>query len=215
MLNKFTTELQKRLQQPMPGEIAQLKMASRFRKGRILDEVDTRKARLGSVLISLYEEKGEIHTVLMKRPDYKGVHSGQVSFPGGKFEKQDKSLYETALREANEEVGIIPQEVKIIGTLSELYIPPSNFLVLPVIGQLDKKPILIPDQQEVDEILEVPLRHFFDRQKIKEKEITVAHGYRLRAPYYDIHGFTVWGATAMIIREMVDVMEEIELKPFS
>lgn len=209
MLEIFADRLKQRLDEPLPGEEAQMKMASQFRRARILEELDKRKARLGSVLISLYPHEDDIYTVLMKRPSYKGVHSGQVSFPGGKHEDGDDDLFETALREAHEEVGIVPDQVSIVGTLSELYIPPSNFLVLPVIGTLKERPNLVPDAHEVESILEVPLRRFFEKDILKEGEIPVGNGYHIKSPYFDIDDHVVWGATAMIISELKDISDEI------
>lgn len=210
MFDEFVASLKDRLNQPLPGDEAQMKMASTFRRARLMEDIDRRKVRLGSVLISLYLDKGEIHTVLMKRPSYKGVHSGQVSFPGGKKEEEDDDLIMTALREAHEEVGIIPEKVNIIGALSELYIPPSNFLVLPVMGYMKEKPKLVPDPQEVEAILEVPFKHFFQEASLKEGDIPVGNGYKIRAPYFDVEGHVVWGATAMILNEMMEIVTEIE-----
>lgn len=212
MLEEFIGKLQERLSQPLPGEEAQMKMASQFRRARILEELDKSKARLGSVLISIYPHQDEIYTVLMKRPSYKGVHSGQVSFPGGKHEDGDDDLFETALREAHEEVGIVPDNVRVIGALSELYIPPSNFLVLPVVGTIEKRPDLIPDIHEVETIIETPIKHFFGKNTLREGEIPVGDGYRIKSPYFEIQGHVVWGATAMIISELVHVMREIARK---
>ncbi len=214
MFNEFVDSLKERLDQPLPGDEAQMKMASTFRRARLMEEIDRRKARLGSVLISLYLENDEIHTVLMKRPSYKGVHSGQVSFPGGKKEDGDDDLITTALREAHEEVNIVPEKVNIIGVLSELYIPPSNFLVLPVMGYLDEKPKLVPDAQEVESILEVPFKHFFQSSSLKEGNIPVGNGYKIRAPYFDVQGHVVWGATAMIINEMMEIVRDVKPTPF-
>lgn len=179
-----------------------------------MEDIDRRSVRLGSVLISLYLHNEELHTVLMKRPSYKGVHSGQVSFPGGKKEDGDDDLITTALREAHEEVGIVPDKVNIIGTLSELYIPPSNFLVLPVLGYLEEKPELVPDMHEVEAILEVPFKHFFQKESLKEGNIPVGNGYKIKAPYFDVEGHVVWGATAMILNEMMEVVNGMKTSPF-
>jgi 8-oxo-dGTP pyrophosphatase MutT (NUDIX family) len=174
---------------------------------------DMKSARIGGVLIALYPDNGQIRTVLMKRPDYKGTHSGQVSFPGGKQELHDPDITATALREAREEVGMPVEQVKILGKLSELYIPASNFLVHPVVGVLDSAPELVPDAHEVERILLPELAHFFKEDIIKETSITVSHGLTLRAPYYDVDGQVVWGATAMILSEFTQVLRDAGFDP--
>lgn len=169
---------------------------------------DMTKARMGGVLIALYPDNGSIRTVLMKRPDYVGAHSGQVSFPGGKKEPDDPDIIATALREAQEEVAIVPQDVRVLGQLSELYIPASNFLVHPVIGVLEGIPQLVPDAIEVECILLPDLAHFFRSDILGEKYIPVRDNLTVKAPYYDVEGHTVWGATAMILSEFTQVLRE-------
>jgi 8-oxo-dGTP pyrophosphatase MutT (NUDIX family) len=165
------------------------------------------------VLIALYpDENGIVRTVLMKRPDYDGTHAGQVSFPGGKMEEDDDDVVQTALREAEEEVNIKPDEVNVIGQLTELYIPPSNFLVHPVLGILEKPPLLIPDKHEVQSIHIPELSYLLRDDIIDEKEITLSSGFRLRTPYFEVDNHTVWGATAMIIAELKHVFREIGLE---
>jgi 8-oxo-dGTP pyrophosphatase MutT (NUDIX family) len=170
---------------------------------------DMSQARVGGVLIALYPLNGNVHTVLMKRPDYIGAHSGQVSFPGGKKEPNDPDIVTTALREAQEEVAISPQDVQVLGQLTELYIPASNFLVHPVIGLLDHVPHLIPDAHEVERILLPNLAHFLRSDIVGEKVIPIRENLTVRAPYYDVEGQTVWGATAMIISEFAQVLRDI------
>lgn len=174
---------------------------------------DLKSARIGGVLIALYPDNGQIRTVLMKRPDYNGTHSGQVSFPGGKHEPHDPDIHATALREAHEEVGMPINRVTVLGQLSELYIPASNFLVHPVVGVLDYAPTLTPDAHEVERILLPELAHFFREDIIKETRITVSRGLTLRAPYYDVDGQVVWGATAMILSEFTQVLQESGFDP--
>lgn len=164
---------------------------------------------MGGVLIALYPDYGTIRTVLMKRPDYVGAHSGQVSFPGGKKEPSDPDIVATALREAQEEVAISPQEVRILGQLTELYIPASNFLVYPVIGLLDYVPDLMPDTHEVERILLPKLTHFFRNDIVGEKVIPIQDNLTVNAPFYDVEGQIVWGATAMIISEFTQVLRDI------
>lgn len=197
----------------MPGLQAQLRMASKLRlKAAQTYNPDTSNAKIGAVLIALYpDEMGIVRTVLMKRPDYDGTHSGQVSFPGGKMEEADATVIETALREAEEEVNIKPEEVKVIGQLTNLYIPPSNFLVHPVLGILERPPLLMPDKHEVQSIHLPELSYLLRDDIIEEKDIILSSGFKMRTPYFEVDGHTVWGATAMMIAELKEILKGIGL----
>lgn len=118
-------------------------------------------------------------------------------------------LIHTALREAREEIGILPEEVEILGTLSELFVPASNFMVLPVVGAMTFRPDFKPDSYEVDTLLEVPLDELQDVTRIGSKEMIVRDNIPIQAPFYDLQGQTVWGATAMIISELLAALDEI------
>lgn len=212
MMDELTARLSERMTNPLPGLPAQLKMASALRqKAASSYNMDSSNAKIGAVLIALYPENGIIRTVLMKRPDYDGTHSGQVSFPGGKLEESDSGIVEAALREAEEEVNIKPSDVTVIGQLTQLYIPPSNFLVHPVLGVLKKRPDFIPDDHEVESIHTPELNYLFRNDIVGEKEILLSTGFKLKTPYFKVDGHTVWGATAMMIAELREVFENISL----
>ncbi len=204
----FAGLLEKRLMMPVPGHSSHIKMASRIRLDEYKFEYDRAKAIPSSVLILFYPVKNRIFTVFILRPKYNGVHSGQISFPGGKKEETDRTLVETALRESKEEINVEPSHVRVLGTLTELYIPPSNFLVLPVIGYTETRPDFIADPVEVDKIIETDLEVLFDKKLKKEKMIEV-HGHQINAPYYDLQGHVLWGATAMILTELLEVIESM------
>ncbi len=209
MFSPFIHSLEQRLQQPLPGMEAQFKMASQFRLPSDMEFYDLSKARKGAVLILLYPHEDKINTILTLRPSYDGVHSGQVSFPGGKLDPTDESLAAAALREAEEEVGLNRNEIKLIGNLSNLYIPPSNFLVSPFVGIMDKKPELTKNEREVEKIIEVPITYFLNESIKGKKMITPREFVTFEAPYYDVEGHTVWGATAMMLSEMMEVIKQI------
>lgn len=211
MNNAWVEKLANRLSGPLPGREAQFKMASQFRLSPDFFGHKMDSARQSAVLIALYPSQDAWNTILIKRPDYDGAHSGQVSFPGGKAEPTDPDLAFTALREANEEVGIEPHGVELIGRLTELYIPASNFMVHPFIGVLGNRPQLRADLHEVRQVLEVGLPHFFKDGIQSETDIAFKNGFKLKAPYYDVQGHVVWGATAMIISELKQVIEEAGL----
>ncbi len=162
----------------------------------------------GSVLILLYPDAGEIKFPLMKRPEYLGAHSGQVSLPGGKAEAGETPV-ETALREGEEEIGVRAANIEIIGTLSEFFVIPSNFLVTPVVGIQRSKPIFSPDPVEVVRILNGTVSGLLREDAVMVSDITAAKVYRLRAPHFVFEDEIVWGATAMMLNELREVVRGI------
>ena len=208
LTGKFSARLQAALSGPLPGNSAHLKMASRLRREKYAFNHDTSTAIQSSVLILLYPFMDEVTTVFIRRQTYDGVHSGQISFPGGRTEPGDQNRIDTALREASEEVNIDPAQVAVIGTLTELYIPPSNYLVLPVVGISSRRPKFVPERTEVAEIIESGLGFLFDKNQRKETRIVV-RGTEIEAPYFDVDNHMVWGATAMILSELSDVISSI------
>lgn len=165
-------------------------------------------ARVACVLNLLHRHEGHWRTVLIQRTvNPRDRHSGQVSFPGGRFEENDGELVNVALREAHEEVGVSPLEVEVLGRLTELYIPVSNFVVHPFVGVLLGVPDFRPQAGEVESILTPPIHLFASPENRKMTDLTVAHGVTLKGvPYFDVEGRVVWGATAMIMSEFLEVM---------
>jgi len=161
----------------------------------------------GSVLILLYPDASEIKFPLMKRPEYLGAHSGQVSLPGGKAEAGETAI-ETALREGEEEIGVSASNIEIIGTLSEFFVIPSNFLVTPVVGIQRSKPIFSPDPIEVVRILQGSVGGLVREDAVTVSDITAANVYRLRAPHFTIENEVVWGATAMMLNELREILRK-------
>lgn len=210
--NAFIKKLSTRLHAVLPGEEAQFLMAPPSRKKYAEAMQDTNiTPRLSAVLILIYPEQDSFKTILIQRPEYDGVHSGQIAFPGGKFEQEDISLLTTALRETEEEIGVKVAAQNIIGSLSELYIYPSNFLVTPFIGFLPNKPEFIIDKREVKQCIETNIWLFNDHSIKKETVIKYSNGLKIKTPYYDVNGFTVWGATAMIISELNAVLNSLDI----
>jgi 8-oxo-dGTP pyrophosphatase MutT (NUDIX family) len=202
---KLINDIRLNLKLLLPGLPAQLRMAPSIR-GELLKTNDGSHFRQSAVLIALFVENDTLNTLLIKRPIYDGVHSGQVSFPGGKFEETDESLVQTALREAKEEVGIDPERVEILGTLTPLFIPVSNMQVLPVVGLLKKKPELKPNLYEVEYTIAVPICHLKNPANHMQKTIQV-RGHSIIAPYFKVDCEDVWGATAMIISEFIEMFD--------
>jgi 8-oxo-dGTP pyrophosphatase MutT (NUDIX family) len=207
----YFEKVRRRLQAALPGEKAQLKMAAAGRTRLGTSPTPDAGTRTGAVLILFYPHGGLIHVPMIRRPEYPGVHSGQVAFPGGRVDETDESIIATALREAHEEVGVRPAEVEVLGLLTPLFVHASNFMVHPVVGAAWSRPNFKPDAYEVDALLEVPLTELQDVTRIGSKEIVVREGIAIQAPYYDLQGHTVWGATAMMLSELLEVLASLQI----
>jgi len=164
--------------------------------------------RPGSVLILLYEDGGEIKFPLIKRAEYPGAHGGQISLPGGKTEPGEDAI-QTALREAQEEIGIIIPQVNVLGRLSEFHVIPSNFMITPVVATIASVPHFIPDPYEVAKILTAKVSDLLKDDAVVTKEILAAGKYRMQAPHFDVEGEIVWGATAMMLNELRLILREV------
>jgi 8-oxo-dGTP pyrophosphatase MutT (NUDIX family) len=202
-------ELRQRLLQPLPGLVAQERMM-----GRVLSMplAVPENARLSAVLCLLFPMDGELHVLLMKRREDKTAHSGQVSFPGGRHELFDADLQATALREAFEEVGILPATVDVLGALTPLYIPVSNFHVYPFVGVTSNRPEFILSPNEVSYTIEVPLKHLLhaERKIITDVMSPALPDVIRKVKAYQLEdGTIIWGATAMIISELEAVIQGI------
>jgi len=163
--------------------------------------------RESAVLIVIYPRGGQDHTLLMRRPVYSGVHSGQIGFPGGKREPVDPSLHATALREFREETGAETSAFEVVGVLSRIHIPPSRTLVTPVVAWAPALGPLAPDPHEVDALLDIPLAELLRADILRRKPIAMGpDGTERMAAYWDIAGQVVWGATALMIAELRSVL---------
>lgn len=205
---QFVERLSKRLKEPLPGRMAQEIMAPRPINERRFQEDPNNPARPGGVMVLLYPDNDEIYLPLTKRPVYAGAHSGQVSFPGGKVEKMDRDIIHTALRETEEEIGVANDSIEVIGQLSELFIVASNFKVYPSVGILKSKPEFVPDPREVTHVLTPSLTGLRDLEKRSTKTMHFPP-YSIESPYFDVEGEVVWGATAMIISELIHLVDEV------
>ena len=207
MSSDFEKRLEKVLCGKLPSVFAQQKMSPTLRFiGKGFPE-DSTMAIKSAVLILLFPEGNSLGTVFIERNKYPGAHSGQISFPGGKHEREDNSLMDTAIREAKEEIGIDPEEIRIIGSLTKLFVPVSNFLIYPYIGLIDKKPVFIPEPKEVNSIIEIGINSLFDPANKKSKLIK-KNDFSILAPYYDAKGHHIWGATAMILSEFYEILKD-------
>jgi 8-oxo-dGTP pyrophosphatase MutT (NUDIX family) len=205
----FINTLQAQLSGNLPGKEAQYRMASIRRMEELgYNPAPPDNAKVACVLNLLHFSDGAWRTVLIERTvNPRDRHSGQISFPGGRYEEGDGALENVALREAEEEIGIPATQIQILGRLTDLYIPVSNFLVHPFIGLLHDEPNFTPQTGEVASILTPDIQHFTRLETRKTTDLTVGNGVTIKnVPYFDVEGRIVWGATAMILSEFLEVI---------
>ncbi len=166
--------------------------------------------RKAAVMALFYPtEVKSTNLLLILRKTYKGVHSNQVGFPGGKSEKSDDGLLTTALRETYEEVGVSPKDVTLVKEISEIFIPPSNFIVQPYIGLYKNPKPFIKQDTEVELILEVPVVDFLDEARVVLKKMTTSYAVDVEVPAFKLNGYIVWGATAMVLNEIKELLKQV------
>lgn len=202
-LKQFTKTLNAELNNGLPGFAAQKIMSPSIRD-HALKTSDPTIAKDSSVLLLFYPKNGQLYLPFMKRTTGNTSHSGQISLPGGKYEESDENRTITAIRETNEELGVECKKIKILGFLTELYIPVSNFMVLPVLGYCEKRPDFKLSEFEVEEIIEMPVSQLFADENIGEYTIK-KNGIDIIAPYFNAKGHKIWGATAMILSELREI----------
>lgn len=207
-LLQLVEKLEQRLTLALPGALAHEPMRA-VPVGMLLPKFEHKlPPKPGSVLILLFPDEGSIRFPLTKRQTYAGAHSGQISLPGGKTEAGE-TFIETALREAEEEIGINRTEVTVVGRLSDFFVIPSNFLVTPVIAYSKVRPVFTADPYEVARILTADIFDLLDDRAVKSKEITAASHFQMLAPHFEIEGEVVWGATAMMLNEFRMILKDI------
>lgn len=201
----FLSKLERKLKEELPGLKAQVLMAPEKRPFLAAPG----KPVPAAVLILLFQRDEEWYTVFIKRNDYDGPHGGQISLPGGRMERYDSSLQETALRETQEELGIPSGRIRILGNLTPLHIPASNYMVHPFVGEYKGIPSWQPDIAEVKYVIEARLSQLLDEKNVKFKKIFSGDN-AWNAPFYDMNGEEIWGATAMIMSEFVEIIQSVE-----
>lgn len=198
--------LERKLSGDKPGLNAQLKMTPRPRPGHLRhDEVDARCARAG-VLVLLYPWKNSLHLVLTRRTEQVRYHQSQISFPGGRQEPGE-DLVQTALRETREELGVQLDSSRLLGSLTPLYIPPSNTCIHPVVATIPQRPEFVRSPEEVEEVIEIPLAYMKDSKNLRE-EIWTIRDIPVSVPFYLFKENKIWGATAMVLAELLELLEE-------
>jgi len=200
--------LEKELQKDLPGKIFQDKMAPPGRESRNLLKPDSQPPRKAGILILLFPFQDELHTVFIKRSEKNGPHSGQISFPGGKVDRLDRNLKHTALRETAEELGVNSKNIKLLGALTPLYIPVSNYDVFPFIGFINRFTDFSIQADEVQYAIIAKIQELQQPDTTGILEINQSN-YIIKAPCYKIKDADIWGATAMILSEFMEVYRKL------
>ena len=206
MYSNIKTYLKRALQQELPGNNAHNKMLPPGRRLKSFDH-ELSSVKQSSVLVLIFPVKDKLYTCLTKRPSTMKYHPGQISFPGGKVEKEDISAEMTALREAREEVGIDTSSIEVLGKLSDFYLEISKFSIHPFLAWSDQKPEFLLNSDEVEELVLFPLSDFIENENILETELQTLTGM-LRVKYFPFNDKMVWGATAMILSELIEILKK-------
>ena len=211
MKSDFILGLEEAIKNKLPGNRAHQRMISYSRPSAEVVKTLNANPRRSAVLILLHQKEGKWSFPLIKRQAYNGVHSKQIGLPGGKYENIDENLANTSLRETEEELGVSASRINLLGSLSEIYIPPSNFLVKPFIGFVEGKFDYKPDEVEVDRIIETSLHDFLALPIVKRDKFIKDGNYRAEVSSFIVDEEVAWGATAMMLSEFKMVIEENSL----
>lgn len=206
----FLTSIPHLEKEILPAEAAHLKMMPPERR-EIMKNLDlkAKNPKRAAVMMLLYPKDRQTHLVLIVRNSYPGVHSSQIAFPGGKVEQSDTSLSHTALRETHEEIGIAPEKINVIKAYTEVYIPPSNFMVYPFLGYSQEELCFQPDPEEVAGIIELPLMHLLDDASLVNQKMDTSYSLAIAVPSFKIQEHYVWGATAMMLSELKETLKKV------
>lgn len=203
--NALIQKLEQKLAEPLPGHQELIKQHEL--PVRDINMPEKGFVKKSAVLLALYPSKNDIYIPMILRPPYDGTHGGQMAFPGGRMEDKDESYERTALREAEEEVGLKALDVKIIGALSSIYIAPSNYWVRPFVGVLEYTPSFFPDPREVAEVFEMSLEEILNPDAFAIKYHQV-RGNQIKTAGYHLQGQWIWGASALMIYELLMVLKD-------
>jgi len=212
MNQHFIQDLENIIQHQLPGESAHsLMIPTRLRASAAIEQ--QLPFIKSAVAILLFEEDNLWKSVLIERPIYEGVHSGQMAFPGGKQEKEDPNLISTALREMTEEIGFEDTDIHHLGELTNVYIPVSGFMVYPQVFFTNSIPVFTPDPREVKSVITFPIQELLDPSILLKTSIDLKNGTTLKdMSYFNIENRIVWGATCLMLNELKTCIQLLDLK---
>ncbi|GGW33250.1 NUDIX hydrolase [Arenibacter certesii] len=209
--NDFAKSISKIENIELPGSASHYKMIPSFRRKELeANGIVNKNTKKAAVMALFYPDISyNTNLLLILRNTYKGIHSNQIALPGGKVEKEDESLLATALRETYEEVGADPNNIRVIRHLTEIFIPPSNFEVTPYLGLYQKERPFLLQKEEVAALVEVSLYDFMDDSKIIYQKLSTSYADNVEVPAFKLNGYTVWGATAMMLNEIKELFKQV------
>lgn len=192
------------------GFSAQALMAPRAREKFLHIDANLEKtARHSAVMMLLYPKGADLFILLIQRASCGGVHSGQIAFPGGAYDKSDQDLRYTALRETYEEVGIDMKSITCIKAFSKVYVPPSNFVVQPYLGVLKQTPVFNCNAAEVAHVIELPVKELLSSHIIRQVDIKTSYAEFVQVPAFVYQEYTIWGATGMMLSELRETLRDL------
>ena len=205
--NWFLLNLKQLTEEKLGGLEAQFRLAPIMRLKYSEEKIEASNPKKAAVLALFYpNQQNETCFLLTQRASYKGTHSAQISFPGGKVEEADLNLAHTALRETYEEVGVDQDKITIIREITDVYIPPSNFLATPFLAYSDTKPTL-KTNHEVAHTFDVKVADLLDDSNISSININTSYAKNINVPCFKLNDYIVWGATAMILNEIKELLK--------
>ncbi len=160
--------------------------------------------RISAVLVPVFLKKGQYHLLFIQRTERVKYHKGQISFPGGAYEKKDGLILNTALREADEEIGLVRRDVQILGELDDVLTATSNYIISPFVGLIPYPYDFRPDKWETEELLEIPIADLQDKTCFSEG-VTEYNGVEVETYFYQYGERSIWGATAKILKQFLEI----------
>ena len=206
----FLNCIPKIVSEPLLAEVAHVMMIPPERKDLLKNlNVEGKNPRKAAVLILFYPKNEKTHLVLIERNSYLGVHSSQIALPGGKVELDDLSMAHAALRETEEEIGVSIDKINIVKAFTQVYIPPSNFMVFPFLGYSNEELQFVPDPKEVAAIIELSVADFLDETRVVNRQMKTSYSNDILVPAFKVQEYYVWGATAMILSELKEIIKKV------